>query len=104
MCNCESYNRPDWGGADPSVVVQAPSGKDVCIDPCILPVVEALWAAGIETLSSCCGHNGSATAHMVLARVADVVQAHGIISARATVPMHVIVWSKTQAMRTEGET
>lgn len=29
----------------------------VCIDPCIVGVIEELWDAGIETLGCCCGHN-----------------------------------------------
>src|SRR3990167_225800 len=30
------------------------------IDSCIVPALEALWAAGIKTVGSCCGH-GSGT-------------------------------------------
>jgi len=30
--------------------------KPVYIDRCILPDIEALWALGIETVESCCGH------------------------------------------------
>lgn len=26
------------------------------VDACIAPAVQALWAAGVVTLSSCCGH------------------------------------------------
>lgn len=30
--------------------------KLVGIDRCVLPDIEALWAMGIETVESCCGH------------------------------------------------
>lgn len=28
-----------------------------CVDRCIAPLVESLWAHGVVTLGSCCGHN-----------------------------------------------
>lgn len=62
MCNCKSYNRPDLGGDVEEVVLQAPewSHRDhICIDACIVPVIQHLWDKGIETHSSCCGHNGA---------------------------------------------
>lgn len=37
-------------------VVSTASGKRVSADRCIAPVVEALNAAGLETVASCCGH------------------------------------------------
>lgn len=51
------------------VLLDLPDGKEkerriseglhpkVCIDPCIVPVIQELWSHGIETLGSCCGHN-----------------------------------------------
>lgn len=30
--------------------------RTVCIDECIIKQIKALWAAGYETLASCCGH------------------------------------------------
>ena len=31
--------------------------RTVCIDECIVPQIKALWAAGIQTLGCCCGHD-----------------------------------------------
>lgn len=65
MCDCRSYNRPEWGGSTDEIVVtvpkrlQAPGRETVCLDLCIAPSVLALWAAGIKTFGSCCGHNGA---------------------------------------------
>lgn len=28
-----------------------------CVDRCIAPLVQALWAAGVVTTGCCCGHN-----------------------------------------------
>ena len=65
-CRCISYNRPDLGGDVPEIVVTVPhhiraqtDGRDtVCLDLCIAPLVLAMWARGIPTLNSCCGHRG----------------------------------------------
>lgn len=54
MCDCISYNRPDLGGSKVSVV-----RRGISLDPCIADQIEALWDAGIETVHSCCGHNGA---------------------------------------------
>ena len=37
-------------------VIMILQGKPTAIDGCIAPVVEALNAAGLETIASCCGH------------------------------------------------
>lgn len=55
-CNCRSYNAGTDG--TPEAILYTPSGKAVCIDACIADTIKALWAAGVETLNSCCGHNG----------------------------------------------
>ena len=66
MCNCISYNAPEWGGTDQEAVLPYQkyfplSDRDtVCVDACIAPVIEKLWAAGIKTGACCCGHNGKA--------------------------------------------
>jgi hypothetical protein len=67
-CRCRSYNRPDLGGDIEEIVVTMPKhlrdhmgrsedAETVCLDLCIAPAVLTLWAAGIPTLGSCCGHN-----------------------------------------------
>lgn len=45
-------------GSVPEVELPAPPWlvRPVEVDACIAPAVEALWAAGIVTRSSCCGH------------------------------------------------
>ncbi len=62
-CTCHSYNG-DFG-ATPEVVVPLPdfvqaeqqrNNINVSVDACIAPTVQALWAHGIVTLGSCCGH------------------------------------------------
>lgn len=40
--------------------------KGVGIDRCILPEIRALWADGIETIASCCGH-GVTTGSIIVA-------------------------------------
>lgn len=63
MCDCASYN---WApGKTPQVIVPKPewssrNGDTIALDACIAPVVEAIWAAGHITLSSCCGHGRQA--------------------------------------------
>jgi hypothetical protein len=53
-CTCHSYN---WDiGETPEVVVMH-HGKSICLDACIADEIQYLWAKGIETLGSCCGHN-----------------------------------------------
>lgn len=60
MCNCRSHNRPEITGGNGEVVVFNPFEKrDICLDACIKGEILELWNQGIETLSSCCGHNGT---------------------------------------------
>lgn len=42
---------PDWCDV-------SKQNRTVCIDVCLLLVVEAFWTAKIETLGNCCGHYG----------------------------------------------
>jgi len=64
-CECISNNRPDTGGTEKSVYRKFPKSfnyedkQGVFIDPCIADIIQELWNAGVETLGSCCGHNGS---------------------------------------------
>ena len=56
MCDCYS---PSWFlGSRPAEVLENPfTGEGVAIDYCIADSVSRLWAHGIETKNSCCGHN-----------------------------------------------
>ena len=62
-CDCLSYNRPDWGGNVPEVILDprpyfSQCTKTICVDSCISEQIEDLWKAGVQTAMSCCGHNG----------------------------------------------
>lgn len=86
MCDCISYNQPEPKQTRPTVVVRPPFGeKSVCLDACIVDAIQSLWAAGIETRGSCCGH-GDAAPSVVLSdgatddiatRARDVLKADG---------------------------
>jgi len=43
-CRCRSYNRPDWGGDLPEVILRAPkwsnASNGICVDPCIAEIYE----------------------------------------------------------------
>ena len=64
-CNCYSYNMVI--GKTPEVGLIAPSWSHkslndhpanlIMVDACIAETIKELWNRGIETLSSCCGHN-----------------------------------------------
>ncbi len=68
MCNCFSYNwdDPKDKSKDESVLLIVPeiiwnymdshSGY-ICVDKCIVKVIEHLWKNYVVTLGSCCGHN-----------------------------------------------
>ncbi len=56
MCNCKNIRGASKEAFDQ--MVQLPyQGKTVSIDPCIVDEIKSLWAVGIHTLGSCCGHN-----------------------------------------------
>jgi hypothetical protein len=66
MCDCLSYNKPEWGGNTPEVILPfrkyfpKADRETVCVDSCIANTIERLWAAGVQTEAACCGHNGQA--------------------------------------------
>lgn len=39
-----------------STVLRRIAGKDMRLDPCIVPLIQVLNDDGIKTLGSCCGH------------------------------------------------
>lgn len=53
---CSCVNVPMGSYANQELII-APNGKQVGIDRCILAEVQDLWARGVKTLGSCCGHN-----------------------------------------------
>lgn len=77
MCNCQSYNKPEWGGATPERILNhnqyfPDSSRDtICVDECIADTILRLWAAGVKTAACCCGHNmqspiGNGHPHVIL--------------------------------------
>ena len=78
-CNCQSYNRPDWGGTEQPKILYPDeyfpdmefSKKEVCVDPCIAQEVESLWKAGYWTIGSCCGHNGNVDRSIIIERIPE---------------------------------
>jgi len=64
MCECQSYNRPEFGGSVSERILHhgkyfhASARSTICVDDCIADTIERLWAAGVVTAACCCGHNG----------------------------------------------
>ncbi len=60
-CNCLSYNKPEWGGDKPEIILPTPSWSErkngICVDACISDAILMLWENGIMTEGCCCGHN-----------------------------------------------
>ena len=62
MCNCRINSDPSTG--DPETLLDQEKyfpdtkRKTVPVDACIADIIEALWAAGVQTVSCCCGHDG----------------------------------------------
>ena len=52
----------DWGfdPTHPEYGINDAGEKCLRLDACIIPAIQALWAAGIVTVSCCCGHNNPA--------------------------------------------
>ena len=77
-CRCRSYNRPDWGGDQPEVVLPKPEWSErergICVDACIADSIMMLWAHGIVTGGCCCGHNREGPS-VILDNNADAQQA-----------------------------
>lgn len=100
MCDCISYNQPEPYQKTPERILTPPEslglGKDtICIDACIVDQVEALWAAGVATLSTCCGHNNQSHRHVVLEpEHADKAKA---VLARFPDPLVVYCWKLVAA-------
>ena len=53
ICTCENVPMGSYANQE---AVLLPWGGVAGIDRCILPDVRALWARGIRTIESCCGH------------------------------------------------
>lgn len=91
-CTCDPAVRP--GGYTDQVVVDTPDGKRVGIDRCIFPTVAALWAKGISTIESCCGHRGQAGYIAVTPDAIDTMTADGWKADPRTEAPGVFLWPK----------
>ena len=80
-CDCHSYNR-NTGSVPEVVCVNPATGERVSIDSCIAPIVALLWAEGVSTGGSCCGHGTSAPS-VVLCDAADADRARKLLSHHA---------------------
>lgn len=54
---CSCVDIPMGSYANQDALTPPWGGRVVGIDRCVRAEVEGLWAAGIRTLESCCGHN-----------------------------------------------
>lgn len=52
-CSCVNVSPGSYANQE---LVDLPWGGQAGVDRCILPDVRELWAAGVRTIESCCGH------------------------------------------------
>jgi hypothetical protein len=82
-CRCQSYNRPDWGGDQPEVILPKPDWssreRGICVDACIADAIKMLWFYGVITDGCCCGHNREAPS-VIIDSVADAALAHRLLT------------------------
>lgn len=94
-CRCQSYNRPDWGGDKPEVILPKPEWSSrengVCVDACIADTILMLWANGIVTGGCCCGHNRMPPS-VVLDSAADGQRAIELLRAHDGRKWNVMQW------------
>ena len=80
-CNC-SCNDPEGYKVLmlPSRIFKASGrqNREVCIDNCIVDMMELLWAAGVETLGCCCGH-GKQPPAVIITESEDPQKAHAVL-------------------------
>lgn len=84
-CDCHSHNgshgeRPEVVLTPPPVIAatRADPSAGICVDACIADTVAALWASGVLTLGSCCGH-GRESPSLVLADGEDPSRAAEVL-------------------------
>lgn len=99
-CDCISSNRPDLGGSVPEKILHPgvyfdhiPMEETVSVDACIVHEVVALWKSGIDTVGSCCGHNGRVGFRsIVLATATQREQAREILDRMSAQDTKVGAW------------
>lgn len=69
MCKCKSYNKKVKGAKHPNVILEVPKRlrtkrvddgteqRTIAVDKCMAKRLVSLWAAGLQTMNCCCGHN-----------------------------------------------
>lgn len=88
--DCRSYN---WKiGSVPEVILESPHGMSVCVDACIANVVTALWAAGFDTLSSCCGHGVCGPSIVLDSSVQNLGNVRGVIASVTERTFELLQW------------
>lgn len=93
-CTCENVA---FGAYEACELVDLPWGGQAGIDRCVLPDVRDLWAGGIRTIESCCGHNR--TAGYVAVRYEDMAAmlARGWKRDPRTEALNIFLWPKDES-------
>lgn len=73
-CRCVNVQMGSYANQD---VLTPPWGGRVGIDRCVRAEVESLWATGIRTLESCCGHNKASGYIAVIQEHEPAMEARG---------------------------
>lgn len=109
MCDCVSNNQPEPDQGTPLVPLPAPPWAErerpIGIDACIAPVIAHLWAQGIVTRGSCCGHNRAAPSLVLGDGVSDedAGRVRALIAAVDLRPWTLYAWRLTEVARSGGE-
>lgn len=96
-CTCHGVEMGSYAGQE---AVETPWGEIAGIDRCILPDVTRLWALGIRTIESCCGHGRASGYIAVRPEHDDRMVALGF--ARDPRAQHVFAWPATDAGQSPG--
>lgn len=102
QCQCpESVRHGDYSNQDQ--LVMPLTGKSVGIDRCIAPDITALWAEGIETIESCCGHGICAGYIAVKPEGVEHMLSEGWKRDPRTDAPGVFLWPKSESVNTAGK-
>lgn len=71
--------KPSWRKHHVEVPVTHPDGRVIGIDTDVVPLLEAMWSTGINTINSCQGHVDDLV-YVVLADLADLDRLLSLVS------------------------